>query len=253
MGAGRNWTAVEEEYLDNNWGSKSIKAIAKKLKRSIESIKAKAYKNGLGRNTYLADGITVHQLAKAIGVSPSYTVKDIWIDRLKLPHTRKIMCEKRKMTFVKIHEFWKWAEKHKRDLNFSRFEENMLGIEPAWVKEKRDIDIMNMTYRKVNVKWTPMEDLTIKNMLKKFEYTYSDISKAINRTEGAIKARIRELGLKERPIKTDDHIKWTDEETKTLIEMYKNGYGNNSIGDAVERTARAIEGKIERLKRKGLL
>ena len=49
MGIGRSWSAEEIAYLEEKWGVTSIPAIAKKLNRSINSIKCKAKKIGLGR------------------------------------------------------------------------------------------------------------------------------------------------------------------------------------------------------------
>ena len=38
-------------------------------------------------------------------------------------------------------DFWKWAEQNQNFLDFSNFEENVLGVEPDWAKRKRKNDI----------------------------------------------------------------------------------------------------------------
>lgn len=51
--------------------------------------------------------------------------------RKKLNHAYKV---------IKIDEFWDWAEKNKEVVRFNKLEENALGKEPKWVKEKRYLD-----------------------------------------------------------------------------------------------------------------
>ena len=41
-----------------------------------------------------------------------------------------------------MEEWWEWAEKNRDLLDFSIFEEKILGEEPAWAKEKRKHDTM---------------------------------------------------------------------------------------------------------------
>ena len=41
---------------------------------------------------------------------------------------------------IDIDDFWKWAEKNKSILDFSRFEKYGLGAEPEWVDIKRKAD-----------------------------------------------------------------------------------------------------------------
>lgn len=45
---GKWWNKEEIEFLEDNWGYKSIPAIAKSLNRTISAVKAKAVKLGLG-------------------------------------------------------------------------------------------------------------------------------------------------------------------------------------------------------------
>ena len=58
--------------------------------------------------------------------------------------------------------------------------------------------------------------------LKAFKYTYADLSKRLNRSEGAIKRRIHDLKLKQRPLREEVRM-WTEEETVQLLEMFEKG------------------------------
>jgi len=63
---------------------------------------------------------------------------------------------------------------------------------------------------------------------------------------GAIQTRICYLGLKERPIKADNHIKWTDEEWDKVLSMVLAGYKYELIAEKIDRSSKAIRGKMGR-------
>ncbi len=148
---------------------------------------------------------------------------------------------------IDIDEFWKWAEDHKEFLDFSKFEEYSLGKEPAWVKVKRRADFEKLQSQGAhNEAWTTTIDQKLKRMLSQHKYTYRDLSKELNRSEGAIKRRILDLGLKERPVRNKTRM-WTEEEVETLCEMAEKGYDWGQIADKLGRTALATRGKYERL------
>lgn len=62
----KRWTPEELAYLQDSWGVYSIETIAKNLNRSINAVRLKAQRIGLGDPTLHFDGITVHQLSKAL-------------------------------------------------------------------------------------------------------------------------------------------------------------------------------------------
>lgn len=68
-------------------------------------------------------------------------------------------------------------------------------------------------------------------LLSKYKYSYKELSLKLQRTEGAIQRRICDLGIKERPVKADNHIKWTESEYMMLGEMIKNGYSYELISE----------------------
>lgn len=224
MGINRNWTKEETEYLKENWGKISIPVLAKKLNRTESAIKQKV--NRLGMYSFLESGeyVTLNTLLQVIGVDNGGYKKISWIRNRNFPvHTKRV--SKKVVRIVKLEEFWKWAEANKAFLDFSNFETHALGNEPDWVKDKRREDKDN----------------------KQFRYTGMELSKLLMRTEGAIQKRIAALGLKERPVKADNHIKWTEEEELKLSELLKKGVGYESMSEQLGKSSKSIRGKVYRM------
>jgi hypothetical protein len=243
----RKWTDEEVRYLESRWGNMSIKNIAKKLDRSIHSIRLKAGRLGLIDPRLSFDGITINQLAKAINVSHSQIRR--WIKYHDFPAKYKVFAMKSKVRVVSYEDFWKWAEQHKQMIDFSRIEPNILGPEPEWAKEKRNADIIKrQKIKKSNYDpWTPEEDNILKGMLSAYRYTYPEIAQRLNRSEGAIKRRIQELGIKARPVRLNNHVKYTSEEVTVIVELVNKGHCLEDIAARLNKSALGIRGKLERM------
>lgn len=238
----KKWSIEEVEYLEEKWGMTSIPSIAKHLGRSINSVKNKAYKLGLGRFIHQGEYITLHQLITAIGQKQNYSYLNERLERDGFPIKYKIMIND-KVKVVYIEDFWKWTKANQTKIDFSKFEENSLGPEESWVKAKRKLDkAKNREYK--TTPWTIQEDRRLEQELNKYKYSYIELSKMFNRTEGAIQRRICDLGLRARPIKANNHIKWTDEEYKQLGEMIKARYNYESMSEALGKSAKAIRGRV---------
>ena len=249
MGKVRRWTEEEVHYLEENWGTLLIKGIANKLDRSISAVKQKAYKLGLGNYIESGDYITLHQLFSYLGRSggDDYAKKH-WLKKgFPLKHKRIV---KQKIAIVVIDEFWKWAEQYRTIVNFSKLEENILGAEPQWVKDQRRADIEASRFKKTP--WTKLEDSKLERMVKAYRYTYKEISRDLMRTESAIKRRLTDLKIKERPLRQENNSLWTDEQIKTLIELYYKGFSAEYISDILEvKSGLAVKAKIEFLLKSG--
>lgn len=228
--------------LKINGGVISITTIAKNLGRSIQAVKLKANRQGLGRHIHSGTRITLNQFCEAIGKKNSYSwIKDRWV-RLGLPvHYQKSISKKYAM--IDIEEFWGWAEQHKDIVDFSLIEEGILGIEPEWVSTARKA---SWAAKMKTTPWTKSEDQKLEYLLKQCCFTYDDLCKQLNRTEGAIKRRICTLGLLYRPVRNYDRH-WTDEETEILLTMRAAGYCWEEIGRTLNRSGSAVRGKYERL------
>lgn len=239
----KSWPKEQVDYLEEKWGVISIPQIAKHLGRSVNAIKLKAQRIGLGRHIHSGEYITFNQLAVALGKSFSQ-VKGRWVPRgLPIKYKKSINKSYR---IIYLDDFWKWAENHKDLLDFSAFEENTLGKEPSWVSEKRKADFYASRY--ITTPWTKDEDALLISMLKAYRYGYHDISIALRRTGGAIKRRMQDLNIKLRPIKADNHNPWTEEEVRILLDMRTKGYGYEVIAERLgSRSALAVRGKEERM------
>ena len=246
MGQEKAWSDKEYEYLMDRWGTISIPGIAKHLNRSINAVKIKAHRLGLGPFLEAGTYVTLNQLMLAITGSPvhKYTLKS-WVEKRGLPiHNQKHgECSVR---VVYIDEFWKWAEKNRSFLDFSRIEPLILGAEPEWVAEQRKKDFAAHPLQRKD-KWTPAEDERLKFLLKKYEYGWSEISKMLGRTEGAIQRRCIDLGIKERPIKADNHgssVVWTDTMYNIVADGIRHGDSYAEIARQIGKSEKAVRGKV---------
>ena len=239
----RPWTKEDYQYLSDNWGSKSVGTICKKLNRSENAIHVKVQRLGLGAFLDQGEYVTWNQLLIAIGCTGGwgYKIKS-WVENRGFPLKAK-RVNKSTYKVVYVDDFWEWAEKNKDLLDFSNFEGNALGKEPSWVKVKRKHDFEKNT-KYIKTPWTTTEDSRLKYMLEQQKYTYSDLSKMLRRTNGAIQRRICDLKIKARPVKADNHVKWTDEEFYFLGELIKAGNGYELISEKIRKSSKAIRGRV---------
>ncbi len=238
----RNWTQEEREFLEEKWGVISIDGISRKLKRTPSSVIEKAQRLGLGAFLEGGEYITYNQLRISLGRfgGGGYDLKS-WFESRGFPiRYKKVRTYKFKIVY--IDEFWDWAEKNRDFVDFSKMEENILGIEPDWVKLQRKLDQKKKIAFRTDP-WTKLEDEELKRLLKMRKYTYMEISKILRRTCGAIQKRVCDLNIKERPVKVENKIMWTAAEIETLNNMLTNGYSYELISDVIGRSSKAIRGK----------
>lgn len=220
--AGKRWTTGDVNYLIDSWGTYSIDTICKKLGRSKCAVRNKVKKLGLGPFLQNGDYITFRQVVDALGYNgTSGKLVKSWIENRKFP-VRNKKVGRRLVRVVILEEFWRWAEKNQSFLDFSKFEPMTLGVEPNWVKKKREYDIKNKTITQKKL-WTQKEDEYLIFLLNQYKYSYKDISQKMNRSEGAINRRIIDLKLKQRPIKADNYTPWTEEEKVLVKKMILEG------------------------------
>lgn len=246
----RRWTKEDEEYLAESWGSVSIHTIAKNLGRSVSAILNKAHRMELGPFLESGDYISLNQLFIALfGQSaPTYT-KEHWLEKGLPVKKRKVAnCS---FDIIYYEDWWDWAWSNMTIIDFSKMEPLALGPEPKWLEDKRKADI-EKSYFKMNP-WTEAEDTLLETLLSQYKYTYRELSLRLRRTEGALKRRMIDLGIKARPIKMGNHNPWTPEETKILIDLYHKGHSASTMANYIDRSAQACSGKVERLIKEGVL
>lgn len=243
MGNNRNWTAEEENYLKDSWGEISVKTICKTIDRSLNAVRVKAQRLKLGPFIINGSYITFHQLLITLGYSGSggyYLIS--WIKNRKFPIHNKLINEQR-IRIVYLNDFWKWAYKNQSVIDFSKFEENALGIEPSWAKEKRKRDYATQKVIK-KTPWTSVEDMQLVKLVKQYRFTYTEIAKKMNRSEGAVTRRLVDLNIKDRPLRADRHNKWTQEELEILERGIKTGFTYEHISDLIGKSAKSIRGRV---------
>ncbi|GIO33235.1 hypothetical protein J2TS6_43760 [Paenibacillus albilobatus] len=245
MGKAPNWTQEEVAYLQDKWGVISIKTIANKLGKSINAVKLKAQRLGLGDPRMNFEGITINQLGKAIG--REYSTLKGWIQRYGMPAKKKVFCQESRVLIISYSDFWNWAEQYKELMNFAKMEPNILGAEPEWVKVKRKADQLKSQKTEQAIPWTPEEDQRLVQVLQTKNMTYPDVARMFDRSESAVRRRLRDLGVKIRPTRLENHIKYTPEEVERLLQMAEQGHSYETIGRELGKSALGVRGKLERL------
>ncbi|MEG0854711.1 MAG: hypothetical protein RSF82_12610 [Angelakisella sp.] len=84
----------------------------------------------------------------------------------------------------------------------------------------------------------------MKGYLKEYRYSYDELSRLLHRTCGAIQRRICDLGLKERPIKADNMVKWTEAELALLSSGIRSGQSYELLSVSIGKSSKAIRGKV---------
>lgn len=243
----RAWTAEENEYLAENWGVVSVKTMCKRLNRTEASIITHKNKLGLGAFLERGDYITLNQLLSAVtGSTKAYSYKmTSWVKNRGLPVHNKLVNSKR-YRVVYLKEFWEWAEKNRAFIDFSKMEPLALGEEPDWVPEQRRKDFAAFANQRKDP-WTSDEDSRLVMLLKQHKYGYAELSDMLHRSAGAIQRRCTDLGIKDRPVRADNHNKgseWTEADFQALADGIKNGDSYTEIGRAVGRSEKAVRGKV---------
>lgn len=242
--AKKHWSAEEELYLQDRWGTVSIPAIAQKLGRSVNAVKVRAQRLGLGPVLMGGEYITLNQLLIAVtgtNAGGNYVMKS-WVENRGLPvHTKKVVNNSFRVVY--LDEFWEWAEKNRSFIDFSKMEPFALGTEPDWVEEQRKADFQAFALQRKDP-WTADDDDRLRYYLKQHKYGYAELSEMLSRSTGAIQRRIQDLGIQERPIRAASDAKWTDKEFQILADGIRNGESYTQIGRLIGKSEKAIRGKV---------
>ena len=243
----RTWTPEDENYLAEKWGYASVPAIAKKLNRTENAVVVRAQRLGLGAVLMAGGYVTLNQLlATVTGRERGNTYqRKSWVENRGLPvHRKKVnRCS---FSVVYLEEFWKWAEHNRSFLDFSKMEPLALGWEPAWVAEQRKKDYRACAIQRKDP-WTADEDSRLKMLLSQHKYTWAELSEMLHRTTGAIQHRCRDLGIKNRPVKADNHGKsavWNERDYAVLADGIRHGDSYMAIGQALGKSEKAVRGKV---------
>lgn len=104
--ARRFWTEEEINYLEKKWGVSSISLIAKRLKRTPDSVSSKAHKLGLQSVSNSVHGIPMAMLPEIVG-RPYGTVRKTWANAgLKVKKCGK------EIAYVQEKDLYKFMQEH---------------------------------------------------------------------------------------------------------------------------------------------
>lgn len=244
-----HWTDEEETILCESWGQLrgGIPALARKLSRSVEAVKVRAQRLKLGPWREGDVYVSLYTLVSAVtglasGGGYSYTAMR-W-EKLGLP-VRRRRTVRRTWRMVRIDDFWRWAEGCQENLDFALFEENLLGKEPDWAKEKRLKDRYNRACGQRYLRWSPHEDAVLQAMLRQGA-TWAELEKVFQHSGGAIRRRIYDLNLP-LPRSMRGHGRetpWDPDELALLSELREQGYGIDAIAQKLGRTSQSVRGKL---------
>lgn len=247
MSKKQNWTAEEETYLKEAWGSASIPYIAQKLHRSENAIHIRAQRMGLGAFTESGDYVTYLQLLRVLYNNPdvlhSYTwTRELWTrNGLKI---RQKKIERSKVYVVDIQDFWDFAEKNKHLLDFSHMEKNALGAEPSWAAEKRRLDQLANLNNATQSKWTPYELSLLKLYASQpMKHSVQELAKLIGRSEGAVLRKCSSIGY-DIKIRKNKCKAYSEEELKFIAQEIIKGSRYAIIAAALGRSEKSLRGVV---------
>ncbi len=244
----KNWTKDEELYLEDKWGSISIPAIGKKLGRSACAVKIRANKLGLGPVLEAGEYISLNQLYRGLrgrDIQP-YAISS-WVEKRGLPiKTKKV--ERNSFRVVYLSDFWIWAEENRSFLDFSKMEPLIFGEEPPWVAQQRKQDFYHVPLQNKRP-WTEYETQRLIYLVKQQKYNRMEISKELNRSDGAIARKLQDLGIKDRPLKAYNQNKWEAEEIDQVISGIVQGECYGKISEKIGKSEKAIRGKVYQMYR----
>lgn len=92
--------------------------------------------------------------------------------------------------------------------------------------------------------WTTAEDGKLQYLLQQHKYGWAEVAAMLNRSVGAVQRRCNDLGLKERPIRANNHNPWSDADFQTLADGIRNGFSYSDIGNMVGRSEKAVRGRV---------
>jgi len=169
----------ELRYLQENLGVLSLKKIADNLGKSVQSLEVTLHRTIGNSNTRDKTGrLTAGELAKALEIDRNTVMG--WINRHGLPYTKKITNTERKFTFISVDDFWIWAAKNKKRIDFGKLETHALPPEPSWVATEREKGYKTSNYKT----WTTKEEQLLRALVEKGK-DFNEITKILKRSSVA--------------------------------------------------------------------
>ena len=229
------WSLKEEMFLKQMWGKKSIEYFEKKLNRTRSSIRSKVSRLNLGTFTEnLKEEISIQEISRILNISPT-TIVHKW-SKLGLEINLVELSKNYKVYVTDYSHFLEFLEENKNEWSAAKLEKYELGLEPDWLKEKRQKDKHTnpLKYRK----WSKEEIIRIIR-LKKSNHSIAEISKLVNRSEATIERLLGEKQL-------NDSRRWKSEQEKFLRDNY-NKLTDQNLSEKLNKSIKSVQAKTKRM------
>lgn len=230
---GRPWTEEEENFLLHNISYKTVDNLARKMGRSKGSLLKRL--NYLGFTQFdLHPGINLTEFAKASG-----------IHRTTLAHFRDKkglkVGSKANRIYIKVEDFWEWAEANPTAYDFKKIPPNVLIPEPEWVHKLRT----SPEPFKLN-KWSSTEIAELEKYIREGKYDAIDIAEKLGRTEVAIQRKANALGYYQWAPNNKKRHKgpFTKDELKQLEQFQAEGLTIHEMSIKLGRTSSSVYKRI---------
>lgn len=187
--AGKAWQKHEIDYISMKVGHVSYDYMARKLGRSKNAIELKLKRLGMGNTKEQTGLITALELSKLIGVDHK-TVRR-WIEKKGLKASRRKTRGLQAFLMVSPEDWWKWADKHRHMIDFSRIEPGTILPEPDWVADARK------EKKILQKRWSEKETQQLKAYIKA-GMTHEKICERLGRKRSSIEhklSRMRKAGI----------------------------------------------------------
>lgn len=227
------WSEKEIDYLARWVGLRTVKHMARYLKRSESSIQNKLKRLGL-TSRESSEFMTTTDFCEALNVSRS--TFEYWHRNLDFP-SKKIG----KYRMIDPVEFWEWAGVNKRRVNWSKVPHRVFGVEPDWVNELRSMPLRQFNHSKP---WSDGEIAELKWLVGRYSHTLSEMAVRLNRSEGAIRRKLYDLKIPHRPMYVNEKRKYSEEEIQLAVEMRAEGRSIQEISEAINGSAHYLADRV---------
>lgn len=181
----RRWTEIEDIFLEDNWGRRTKKGMAKALNRTERAIGERGKKLGLGRQYHSVVGFTTVDVAKMFHMD-RLTVKKLGLN-FQTPK-----CYHNCDTDIKVvtaTDFYKYLNKHREELPLHLLKIDTLPDCPEWLKKYKS---KKVTKLRIYREWTYSEEQQLLRYANN-GLARKEIARLMNRSLESIRVKLCRL------------------------------------------------------------
>lgn len=213
------------EYLIENYGTRSVKAIAAYLNLTKTQVVKKAISLKLG-GAYDTGMLNKRQVCSIL------KMKNETITKLDIPFQKRRMISQM-MYFIKLEDLLDWLEDNQDKFYANNIQRFALGVEPNWLKEKRE------TETRERQRWTPTEMANLKEMYRN-GIPYEQIAIELKRSKKAVSKKMNRLKDFNQEDRRND---WTYNEIQLLKKYVSEKITDKEIAIKLNKTESSITNK----------